>query len=203
MISPADDGIVVVVGGRFMSEERVRYGVAKYLELEETTRPQELVWGYLRDAPSPAPRHQTAVLDFAIAWREHAQEHGLGLVIVSAMDCVLDRERALVVQPDVVFVSNARMDIVTDRVWGAPDLVLEILSPQPRIGTLEERLEWFAAYGVKECWLYHQFERALEVIAFDGGAEASRRRFEFRDRIVSPLWPQFDRSCAAIVTPMY
>ena len=88
-----------------MSEQRVRYGVAEYLELEETTQPQELVWGYVRDAPSPEPRHQNAVLDFAIAWREHVQEHQLGVVIISAMDCVLDSDRALIVQPDLLFVS--------------------------------------------------------------------------------------------------
>jgi Uma2 family endonuclease len=186
-----------------MSERRVRYGVPEYLELEETTQPQELVWGYVRDAPSPEPRHQNAVLDFAIAWREHVQDHQLGVVIISAMDCVLDRDRALIVQPDLLFVSEPRLYIVTDRVWGAPDLVLEVLSPKPRIGTLTERLGWFAEYGVKECWLYHQFDRALEVIEFEAGKEVSRRRFEFHDRIVSKLWPLFDRSCAAILTPMY
>ncbi len=171
--------------------------------MEETTRPQELVSGYLRRAPSPAPGHQNALLDFAIAWREHALEHQLGLVIISAMECVLDRKRGLIVQPDLVFISHSRMAIVTDRVWGAPDMVLEILSPKPRIGGLHERIEWFAQYGVRECWLYHQFDRALEVLTFEHGAQTSRRQFEFDDRIVSTLWPRFDRSCAAIVTPMY
>jgi Uma2 family endonuclease len=185
-----------------MSEARVRFGVPEYLELAEMTRPQELVWGYVRDAPSPAPPHQNAVLDFAIAWRQHAQQHQLGVVMIAAMDCVLDRDRALIVQPDVLFISASRLAIVTDRVWGAPDLVLEVLSPQPRIGTLQERLGWFAEYGVKECWLYHQFDRALEVITFQAGVEVSRRRFEFHDRIGSTLWPHFDLSCAAILTPM-
>ena len=185
-----------------MSETPLRYGVPEYLDLEETTRPQELVWGVVRDAPSPAPRHQNAVLDFAIAWRAHVVEHQLGVVIISAMDCVLDSKEGLVVQPDLLFVSQPRLYIVTDRIWGAPDLVLEVLSPMPRIGALTERLGWFARYGVKECWLYHQIDRVLDVITFDDGAERSRRRFEFHDRIVSRLWPQFDRSCAAILTEM-
>jgi Uma2 family endonuclease len=186
-----------------MSESRVRYGVPEYLDLDETTQPQELVWGYVRDAPSPEPRHQNAVLDFAIAWRDHVQQHQLGVVIISAMDCVLDSERALIVQPDLLFVSEPRLYIVRDRVWGAPDLVLEVLSPKPRIGTLRERLAWFAEYGVKECWLYYQFDRALDVLTFNAGVEVSRSRFEFHDRILSPLWPRFDRSCASILTPMY
>lgn len=183
-----------------MSERRTRYGVPEYLELEETTRPQELVWGYVRDAPSPAPPHQDAVFRFAIAWHRHVEEHSLGRVLISAMDCVLDRERALVVQPDVLFVGAAREHIITDRVWGAPDLVLEVLSPKPRLGTLQERLDWFAAYGVRECWLYRQFDRELEMIRFENHAIAERRTFGFHDRIASAILPAFDLSCAAILT---
>ena len=183
-----------------MTERQVRYGVPEYMELEETTRPQELVWGYVREAPSPAPPHQDAVFHFAMAWHQHVEERSLGRVLISAMDCVLDRERALVVQPDALFVSAARTHIISDRVWGAPDLVLEVLSPKPRLGTLQERLGWFAAYGVRECWLYRQPARELEVIRFAEGAPAETHVFDFRDRIVSSVLPEFDRSCASILT---
>ena len=186
-----------------MSQRPDRFGVSEYLEQEETNRPQELLWGVVRDSPSPTPPHQGAVLDFAYAWRVHAVSYRAGAVIISPMDCVFDRERALILQPDLLFVSAARRHLVTDRVWGAPDAVLEVLSPNPRIGTLRERLEWFAQYGVKECWLYYQNQRALEVISFSDGVETSRRRFEYTDRIVSPLWPEFDGSCADILTPLF
>ena len=186
-----------------MSERQLQLSVSDYLKLGETVAPQELTWGRVRDAPSPAPPHQGAVLDFAFAWRKHTAGYRPGAVIISPMDCVLDRERALVIQPDLIFVSRERTSIITDRIWGAPDLVLEVLSPYPRIGTLTERLHWFAHYGVKECWLYHQPERALDVIGFENGAEASRRSFAFEDRIVSPLWPEFDSTCAAIRKPMF
>jgi Uma2 family endonuclease len=183
-----------------MSERRTRYGVDEYLNGEETVRPQELVWGYARDAPSPGPPHQHAVFLFALAWLVHVRQEQLGRVIIAPIDCVLDRERALIVQPDAVFVSTAREDIITDRVWGAPDLVLEVLSPNARIGTEAERLEWFAAYGVRECWVYDQFARALDVVTFANGAESQRSRFSFHDRIVSHVFPGFDRSCASIMT---
>ncbi|MBK9241221.1 MAG: Uma2 family endonuclease [Acidobacteria bacterium] len=64
-----------------------------------------------------------------------------------------DRAQALVLQPDLLFVSASRGDIVTDRIHGAPDLVIEVLSPRPRIGELDERVGWFARYGVREIWL--------------------------------------------------
>ena len=183
-----------------MSERRARYGVPEYLQLEETVRPQELVWGYVRDAPSPAPPHQDCVLRFAMAWQQHVEEHSLGRVLISAMDCVLDEDRALIVQPDVLFVGAAREQIIRDRVWGAPDLVLEVLSPKPRIGILQERLQWFAAYGVRECWLYRELDRELELLTFAGSGIMERRPFGFHDRIVSDVFPKFDLSCAAILT---
>ena len=186
-----------------MSERPEPFGVSDYLQQEETNRPQELRWGVVRDAPSPAPLHQHALLDFAYAWKKHTVRHQPGQVIIAPMDCVFDRERALIVQPDLLFVSRAREHIITDRVWGAPDLVLEVLSPHPRLGTLAERLEWFARYGVKECWLYHQPQRTLDVLSFDGGVETARRRFQFEERIVSPLWPTFDRSCADVLKPWF
>ena len=186
-----------------MSERVERFGVADYLEQEETNRPEELRWGVVREAPSPAPPHQDAALNFAFAWRRHAVRHRPGHVLIAPMDCVFDRERALIVQPDLLFVSKERGHIVTDRVWGAPDLVLEVLSPQPRLGRLDERLAWFAQYGVKECWLYRQPQRSLEIRSFADGVETAGCTFGFDERIVSPLWPEFDRSCAEIMKPMF
>jgi Uma2 family endonuclease len=76
-------------------------------------------------------------------------------VWLSPIDVILDAERALVVQPDLLVVSEARRAIVQDRVRGAPDLMIEVLSPNPRVGSIAERLRWFARYDVRECWLVH------------------------------------------------
>ncbi len=50
-----------------------------------------------------------------------------------------------------VFVGQHRLGTV----WGAPDMVLEVMSPHPRIGDLQERIRWCNHYGVQECWLVH------------------------------------------------
>src|SRR5258708_24121320 len=126
---------------------------ADYLDTPETVLPRELAFGVLRVADSPVVRHQRVVRDLTIALTEHARAHRLGEVLPAPMDVIPDREANLVVQPDIVFVSAARGEIVDDRIHGAPDLVVEVLSPHPRIGRLHEKVEWFARYGVKECWL--------------------------------------------------
>lgn len=112
---------------------------------------------------------------------------------------ILDRERDLVVQPDLIFISHDRLRIVTDRVWGAPDMVLEVLSPHPRIGRLRERIDWFAAYGVRECWLLHQPERRLELLSFAAGRVAGEQTFLENAPIRSSVLPEFNQTLQSIV----
>ena len=136
--------------------------------------PQELVWGYVREAASPTPAHQRVVGELFIRLRQHLRETGAGDVWLSPLDVVLDDERDLVVQPDLCVVLAEHADRVTDRIWGAPDLVVEVMSPRPRIGTLEERLTWFATYGVRECWLVHLPGSSIEVVRFENERRISR-----------------------------
>lgn len=171
----------------------------EYFRTAETVLPQELVHGIVRDAPAPTPGHQWAVGQFFMALAEHVRDHGAGGVWLAPIDVVLDRQQPLVVQPDIVFVAQNRLHIVTDRVWGAPDLVVEVLSPHPRIGRLDERLEWFGRYGVREGWLVHQAIREVEVVQFANGEFESRRFFLDNETVRSTVLPHFDRSVASIL----
>lgn len=161
-----------------------------------TAKPTELVYGVLRAAESPTARHQSAVLELLLALDAHVRAGELGRMWVAPLDVVLDEARALIVQPDLFFVSNERAHIVTDRVWGAPDLVIEVLSPHPRIGQTDERVKWFMQHAVRECWLMHQDQRSVRVIQFAerGYAEpaiASQRDFMRKARIESAVLPDF------------
>jgi len=167
-----------------------------FTKTPETLRPMELVYGLLRAADSPTPRHQQAVLQFALALNAHVSERRLGRVWLAPLDVVLDDERALIVQPDLFFVSNERASIVQDRVRGAPDLVIEVLSPYPRIGGTDERVEWFEQYGVRECWLVRQDQRSVSVIRFRAPnylkrGPSNRREFGRAERIESGVLPDF------------
>ena len=169
----------------------------------ETVLPQELIYGVFRAADAPTPRHQAAVADFHLALAPHVQERQLGEVWLSPIDVILDQARALVVQPDLLFISNERRHILTDRIRGAPDMVLEVLSPHPRIGRLGERVRWFAKYGVLECWLLHQSQRRLEVVSFNEGAVSARVCFEEHAEIRSAVLPDFRRTLASILRCTY
>ena len=93
---------------------------------------------------------------------------------MAPVDVVLDRDRALIVQPDVLFVSAARLSIIRDQVWGAPDLVAEVLSHSTKHRDRGEKLGWYRQYGVRECWLVDLYDDSVTVVDFTGSSPESR-----------------------------
>ena len=164
----------------------------EYLQTPETVLPRELAFGVLRVADSPVVRHQRVVRDLTVALTAFTREHRLGEVLPAPMDVILDRDANLVVQPDLLFVAAERSEIVGDRIEGAPDLVIEVLSPHPRIGRLDERVEWFARYGVRECWLVDLAGRQMAVLALADGRLARRHLVAPRGTIESAVLPGFN-----------
>ena len=162
----------------------------EYLNTPETVLPRELAFGVPRVADAPCASHQRVVLEILLAMAPFVRGRHLGEVLPAPIDVILDADAALVVQPDLVFVSTGRSHIVGDRIDGAPDLVVEVLSPHPRIGSVEERVGWFARYGVRECWLAHLVERRLAVLSLDTGRVADRAVFFDREPIRSTVLPE-------------
>lgn len=163
----------------------------EYYSTPETTLPAELAFGTLTVRDAPSVGHQEAVGSFFGALRDHVRRYALGRVWVAPLDVVLDEGAALIVQPDVTYVTRNRGGIVRRRIYGAPDLVVEILSPHPRVGDFERRLGWFASYGVQECWAYHQPAQRLEIVEFEERRIARRRWIERDDSIDSRCLPAF------------
>jgi Uma2 family endonuclease len=132
-----------------MRPELGPYREADYLALPEQPR-CELLYGRLPVTPAPTFRHQLVVtaigrflFDFALPRGEHA--------VVSPIDVVLADHS--IVQPDVIYVSRERAGILGRRVEGAPDLVVEILSPATGRRDLGEKMRLYAESGVAEYWI--------------------------------------------------
>jgi Uma2 family endonuclease len=128
------------------------------------------------------------------------RERNLGEIWISPLDVVLDAEKALVVQPDLMFISKERASIVRDRVRGVPDLVIEVLSPRPRVGKLSEHRRWFAEYGARERWEVHQTRRVVTVTRFAERAVADEQIFGERAPIQSAVLPDFASSLGEILS---
>jgi len=168
----------------------VYFTVDQYLATPETNRPREVVYGVLREPPAPYVAHQFVVTHLGALLDAHVRSHDLGWVAVSPIDVILDRERALVVQPDIVFVAAGRIDLVRNQVWGAPDLVVEVLSRGTARRDRTVKLRWYRQYGVHECWLVDPARRTLTVIDFAGGARPRRRTYRGGAAVRSAVLPR-------------
>jgi len=166
-----------------------RMTVAAYLAGEETNRPQELAYGILREPAAPGFHHQIIVGRIHVRLDRHVRRYAAGVVVESPVDVILDRENHLVVQPDVVFVRSERLGICTDRIWGAPDLVVEVLSMGNARRGRTVKVEWYRKYGVPECWVVDTVARTVEIIELTT-AERRSRAFERQERVRSKVLPR-------------
>lgn len=140
-----------------------RLTTAEYLSTAETNRRRELAWGIVREPPAPTWDHQVLVGRIFTKLNAHATRFRLGKVGVSPLDVVLDPDRHLVLQPDVVFISAARSGIIKAQIRGAPDLVVEVLSADSRRYDRDQKREWYGEYGVRELWLVEPWRRYIAV----------------------------------------
>ncbi len=171
----------------------------EYFETPESVVPQELIYGAIRVAESPTPMHQEVVGALFLALHEHVSRLRLGRVWLAPLDVVLDAHAPLVVQPDLFVILNGGAATVSEKVFGAPDLVIEVLSPKPRIGDTDERVAWFRDHGVRECWLVHQLTGRVEVLHFGDGQVRLRTTHARLEPIASGVLPEFERNLASIL----
>ena len=156
----------------------------------------ELVFGVVREPPAPRWGHQAVVTRLVTLLEPYVRAGRLGHICVSPIDVVLSAEHGLVVQPDLVFVSTDRMAIVRERVYGAPDLTIEVLSFGTAFRDRSEKLAWYRDYGVRECWLVDPVRLTVEVFPFEAGADA--RTFAGREVIQSFVLPGLDLTVGSI-----
>jgi len=139
------------------------YRAADYWQLEEGA-PYELLRGRLLMSPSPTSLHQILVGELFQLLR-HTADASEGLTIPSPMDVVLSDDTIL--QPDLLYIAKERRNIVKDRVEGAPDLVIEILSPGTDRRDRTEKLDLYAKYGVPEYWIVDPSSQLFQFLLLD------------------------------------
>jgi Uma2 family endonuclease len=137
-------------------------------ELPETNQPTELWDGEIIMSPSPRPDHQRIVLRACQFLIEHVLARRLGEVFISPLDVVFSPRRAA--QPDLFFVSKANRGIVQDHIRGAPDLIVEVISPGTWRKDRIEKKALYEQYGVAEYWIVDPEARSIDVYALVDGA---------------------------------
>ncbi len=157
----------------------------------------ELVKGVLREMPSPTVLHQRISRNLSISLHLFVREHKLGEVLTAPLDVHLGDD--LSYQPDVLFVANESKARITDQdIEGAPDLVVEIISPSSSRIDRKEKLENYASYGVREYWLAYPDAGLIEVYGSkDGKFHVLGRNFE-GETLKSQILPGLELAISTI-----
>lgn len=115
--------------------------------------PVQLIENELVMSPAPLDRHQIVLNEINFQILIHLKQNPLlGQVRISPYDVYLDERN--VCQPDILFISKGNLHLVAaDGLHGAPDLIIEILSPSSVRYDLEIKRGVYERHGVKEYWV--------------------------------------------------
>lgn len=134
--------------------------------LPEDLSRYELWDGELIMTPAPTMRHQELVRRLMKLFALLDPEDELGRLYSAAADVVFSDH--WVYQPDLFFISKARLDIIKPRyVAGAPDLVIDILSPTTTAWAAARRRRVYEKFKVQEYWVINPFDKHLEIWALN------------------------------------
>ncbi len=167
-----------------------------YLRLPSGRR-YELIEGELRMPPSPNTAHQRFTLKLAVALREWVTKRCMGEVFIAPYDVVLSEKN--VVQPDIIFVSRSRANqITTANILGAPDLVVEVLSPSDQNVDRIKKRQLYGRFGVLEYWIVDPDGPTVERISYGDSGEETVGTFRSGDVVASEVLPGFSLSVSEL-----
>jgi Uma2 family endonuclease len=170
-------------------------------ELEETNQPCELWHGRLIMSPAPTPLHQLVALRLQDALYRWVDRRKLGLVLGAPTDVVLASDLAL--QPDVLFIAKARQGIVKSHIYGAPDLVMEVVSPDRPRRDYKDKKEQYETHGVKEYWIVDPDRKRIEVWTLQGDFYQLAGVYAGKQSASSALLPGFSVRVDRIVAEQW
>lgn len=148
-----------------LAPDRARMTAAEYAQLPETTQPMELYNGEVIVMPTPTPQHQTLILNLVALLIRIIQS---GRLFLSPLDVHLDELH--VVQPDILWIApESKCTIGEKYLSGAPDLVIEVLSPGTERRDRREKYALYERHGVREYWMVSAESAYIEVYALKDG----------------------------------
>ena len=166
-----------------------------YASLPDDER-YELIDGELMPMPSPKKIHQRLVLDLSWILRL-LEEMGLGELFIAPFDVILSDFN--VVQPDLLFVSRERSYIITeDNIRGAPDLVVEILSPSTADYDRTVKRELYERYGVPEYWLVDPYAKTITILRLGADGYNAYAVYGEGDALSSPTLAGFSMNLSEL-----
>ncbi|WPM32982.1 Uma2 family endonuclease [Hydrogenobacter sp. T-2] len=141
-------------------EVKTRLTTEEFFKLYPEESRVELINGEVYEMPAPNVSHQRVLFYLSRLIHEHLTVSKLqGEVFIAPVDVVFSEE--LVLQPDIVYLSD--LSKVKDKIYSAPDLVVEVVSPSTLKRDLTDKMKLYERHGVKEYWLVFPLEKTIMV----------------------------------------
>jgi Uma2 family endonuclease len=173
-----------------MSIDLKRLTYDAYLAMPEMKQRYSILDGELVMAAAPNPSHQAIVIEIALKLTPFVRERQLGRVFVTPLDVVIRREPLRTRQPDVMVMGQELRAIIGPQVIeGAPDLVIEMLSPTHTRQELQGKLDDYRTIGVREVWVVSPEARTVEVLQLASGAMQRLGLYGLGDLLASQVLP--------------
>ena len=157
----------------------------------------ELINGEFILVSAPNTGHQTVAIRLGSRMYIFVEEdNDLGRVFAAPTEVILtDPEGINIVQPDIIFVSKEREHIITRaNIQGAPDLLIEILSPSTGRRDRTVKLDLYARHGVGEYWLANPDAQTVTVMLLKDGEYEVVGNYGIGDTLTSPTLEGFSVS---------
>ncbi len=159
------------------------------LAIPDDGKHREIIDGDMFVTPSPDLSHQRISRRLEFTLMKYFEAHPIGEVFDAPLDVILDDINVL--EPDLLIVLSEHQEILKDWVRGAPDIVIEILSPTSVGHDRGPKLKAYARFGVREYWIVDREQHAIEVYRLGRSGYQLSRTFHNQDMLTTPLLPGF------------
>lgn len=149
--------------------------------------PVELIRGRFYVCESPTIRHQSIVAELVFEIQSYIRKkNGSCLVFPGPIDVELKIDKDTVCVPDLVVICNPDLIKNMKRCMGAPDFVVEVISPSGRRKDLQIKRDVYEAGGVREYWVIDPFEDRVKVFRLDDETKrypSTPEEYTFKDPV--------------------
>ncbi|MBC8131522.1 MAG: Uma2 family endonuclease [Deltaproteobacteria bacterium] len=167
-----------------------RLTYADWLGFPDDGRSYELIQGELIVTPSPSIGHQRVSREIEFRLLQHLRASGTGEVLDAPVGVRLSETDVL--EPDLLVVLRQNAHRIGEQVVeGAPDLVVEILSPGSAVRDLGVKRRTYEGAGVAEYWIVDPVNRSIDVLALQSGSYVRHGLFGVADLLTSRVLPEF------------
>ena len=162
-----------------------------YVLLPNDQNRYEILEGELTVTPSPSTKHQTASGNLFVLLSQYIKERNLGKLFHAPIDLIL--KSTSVLQPDLLFVSKARQHIITEKaIEGAPDLVVEILSPTSSRTDRVTKAQIYARHSVQAYWIVDPEREAIEIYLLEADGYRLAATLQGKTSMAAPPFTELE-----------